>query len=99
MKKENLSLESNKMETQVQGNLLIEKISLANNSQLDALWAILKYRDMGILRKVLAMCEVLNLDSEEIVSNLPQDENGRVYDSKNRFLLSRALLKATKESV
>lgn len=97
MKKENLSLESNKMETQVQGNLLIEKISLANNSQLDALWAILKYRDMGILRKVLAMCEVLNLDSEEIVSNLPQDENGRIFDSKNRYLLSKALMEASNQ--
>lgn len=97
MKKENLSLESNKMETQVQGNLLIEKISLANNSQLDALWAILKYRDMGILRKVLAMCEVLNLDSEEIVSNLPQDENGRIFDSKNRYLLSKALVEASNQ--
>lgn len=97
MKKENLSLESNKMETQVQGNLLIEKISLANNSQLDALWAILKYRDMGILRKVLAMCEVLNLDSEEIVSNLPQDENGRIFDSKNRYILSKALMEASNQ--
>lgn len=85
------------METQVQGNLLIEKISLANNSQLDALWAILKYRDMGILRKVLAMCEVLNLDSEEIVSNLPQDENGRIFDSKNRYILSKALMEASSQ--
>ena len=59
---------------------------------MDALWAILKYRDMGILRKVYAMCEVLGLDKDEVVSNLPQDENGRIYDSKNRFLLSRALL-------
>ena len=70
---------------------------MANNSQLDALWAILKYRDMGILRKVLAMCEVLNLDSEEIVSNLPQDENGRIFDSKNRYLLSKALMEASNQ--
>ncbi len=84
------------MKTQVQGNLLIKKISSANNSQLDALWAILKYRDMGILRKVLAMCEVLNLNAEDIVSNLPQDENGRIYDSRNRYLLSKALIEASK---
>ena len=82
-----------------ESNILFEKISEANEYQIDALWAILKYRDMGILRKVFAMCEVLGLDKDEVVSNLPQDENGRVYDSKNRFLLSRALLKATKESV
>lgn len=79
-------------------NLLFKKISEANEHQMDALWAILKYRDMGILRKILAMCEVLGLDKEEVLSNLPQDENGRVYDSKNRFLLSQALMQANKDS-
>jgi len=80
-----------------ESNILFEKISEANEYQIDALWAILKYRDMGILRKVLAMCEVLNLDSEEIVSNLPQDENGRIFDSKNRYLLSKALMEASNQ--
>ena len=84
------------MTTEVKGNILIEVIAQANSAQLDALWAILKYRDMGILRKVLAMCEVLNLDEEEVVSRLPQDENGRIYDSKNRHLLSQALIEACK---
>ena len=76
-------------------NLLFNKIGEANEYQMDALWAILKYRDMGILRKIFAMCEVLGIDKNEVVSNLPQDENGRIYDSKNRFLLSRALLNKT----
>ena len=79
-------------------NLLFKKISEANEHQMDALWAILKYRDMGILRKILAMCEVLGLDKEEVISNMPQDENGRVYDSKNRFLLSQALMQANKDT-
>ena len=79
-------------------NMLFRKIGEANEHQMDALWAILKYRDMGILRKILAMCEVLGLDKEEVISNLPQDENGRVYDSKNRFLLSQALMQANKVS-
>ena len=52
---------------EVQGNLLIQAIGKANQAQLDALWAILKFRNMGILRKVLAMCEVLNLNSEDII--------------------------------
>jgi len=73
-------------------NILFDGIAQANEHQMDALWAILKYRDMGILRKVYAMCEVLGLDKDKVVSTLPQDENGRIYDSKNRFLLSRALL-------
>jgi hypothetical protein len=78
-------------------NILFEGIAQANEHQMDALWAILKYRDMGILRKVCAMCEVLGLNKDEVISNLPQDENGRIYDSKNRFLLSRALLNKPKD--
>jgi|TARA_B110000483_G_scaffold220334_1_gene275273 hypothetical protein len=69
----------------------------ADEHQMDALWAILKNRDIGILRKILAMCAVLQIDKDEVVSHLPQDENGRIYDSKNRFLLSRALLKASNQ--
>ena len=80
---------------EVQGNSLIEAIGRANQSQLDALWAILKFRNMGILRKVLAMCEVLNLNSENIIRNLPQDENGRIFDSKNRYAISQALIEAS----
>ena len=79
---------------EVQGNLLIQAIGKANQAQLDALWAILKFRNMGILRKVLAMCEVLNLNSENIVRSLPQDENGRIFDSKSRYILSQALIEA-----
>ena len=86
------------MTTEVQGSILIEQISNANNAQIDALWAILKYRDMGILRKVLAMCEVLNLNSSSVVENLPQDENGRIYDSRNRHILTQALIKASKQN-
>ena len=82
--------------SEVQGNLLIDAIGQANQPQLDALWAILKFRNMGILRKVLAMCEVLNLNADDIVKNLPQDENGRIFDSKNWYLLSKALIEASK---
>lgn len=84
------------METEVQGKILIDSISDANNAQIDGLWAILKCRDMGILRKVFAMCEVLNLDPNEVVANLPQDKNGRIYDSRNRYILTQALIKASK---
>lgn len=79
-------------------NLLFVKIGEANEHQMDALWAILKNREMGILRKILAMCEVLHINKDEVVSNLPQDENGRIFDSRNRFLLSRALLKASNQN-
>lgn len=79
-------------------NLLFIEMSKANEHQMDALWAILKNREMGILRKILAMCEVLHIDKDEVVSNLPQDENGRIYDSRNRFLLSKALLKASNKN-
>ena len=83
---------------EVQGNLLIQAIGEANQAQLDALWAILKFRNMGILRKVLAMCEVLNLNSEDIVKHFPQDENGRLFNSKSRYRISKALIEANKQN-
>lgn len=81
------------MNLEQEENLLFSTISEANTHQIDALWAILKYRDMGILRKILAMCEVLHLDKDEVVNQMPQDENGRIFDSHNRYLLSKVLMK------
>ena len=52
-------------------NMLFRKIGEANEHQMDALWAILKYRDMGILRKILAMCEVLGRVENDSWSRKP----------------------------
>ena len=47
-------------ETNIAGAMLIEAIESANPVQVDTLWSILKYKEIGILRKVKCMSEVLD---------------------------------------
>jgi hypothetical protein len=79
------------MET-LETNLLTDSIAKAQESQVDALWAILKYKEIGIYRKVACMCEVLNVDFEDALSGMPQDEDGRLLDYKTRHLIHDALM-------
>jgi hypothetical protein len=61
--------------------------------EIDALWAILKYKEIGILRKVMCICHILNIDSKEILEEIPQDENGRFLDKPTRNMIHNALIK------
>lgn len=64
----------------------------ATNAQVDAVWAILKYREIGIYRKLASISEVLNLDFEEVVSQFPSDEDGRILDHKTRHMIHDSLI-------
>ena len=75
-------------------NLLLKEIRVANFGQRDALWAILKYKNIGIFRKVSAMCAVFNLNFNEIIDDMPQDDDGRIYDKKTRLIIHDALMEA-----
>ena len=68
----------------------------ANGIQLDALWAILKYKSIGIFRKIACMCEILSLDFDEVVEEMPK-EDGRVLDKATRYLVHTALLQTSQE--
>lgn len=63
---------------------LEEKIQQANPAQIDALWAILKYKQIGILRKIQSMCEVLNISFDSINQEISKDEQGRILDFESR---------------
>jgi hypothetical protein len=80
------------MEAVNETELLSGAISQAEESQVDALWAILKYKEIGIYRKVACMCDVLNLDFEPVLASLPQDDEGRILDYKTRHLIHDALV-------
>ena len=70
---------------------LLDTINEANEAQVDSLWAILKYKEIGIYRKIACMCEVLGLDFDSAIEGLPQDEEGRVLDYKTRHLIHDTL--------
>ena len=81
--------------TQLNSLLFAEAIGEAQEPQVDALWAILKYKEIGIYRKVACMCEVLNLDFNEVIASLPQDEEGRLLDYKTRHLIHDSLMQVS----
>ncbi len=80
------------METQVETFSISSSLSSATDAQVDAVWAILKYREIGIYRKVASICEVLDLDFAQVLSELPSDEEGRILDHKTRHLIHDSLI-------
>lgn len=82
-------------ETNIAGAMLIEAIESANPVQVDTLWSILKYKEIGILRKVKCMSEVLDLNTSAVIDELPTDEEGRVLDYKTRHMIHDVLIKVS----
>jgi len=71
---------------------LLNAINGAIPEQIDTLWSILKYKEIGIYRKIKCMCSVLGLNFEKIVTDLPKDETGRILDYKTRHLIHDTLI-------
>lgn len=80
------------MNTQTEKIILLDEINEANEAQIDSLWAILKYKEIGIYRKIACMCEVLSLDFQDVIDSLPQDEEGRILDYKTRHMIHDSLI-------
>ena len=74
---------------------LVSAIESANSEQLDTLWSILKYKEIGIFRKVKCMTHVLGLDFTQILDALPKDDEGRVLDYKTRHMIHDILIKVS----
>jgi hypothetical protein len=73
-----------------------QAIDQANPAQIDCLWAILKYKEIGILRKVKCMSELLNFDLDKACSELPVNEQGYIADYKSRHLIHDILLEKSR---
>jgi hypothetical protein len=86
------------MQTSNEIPTLAQAIENANLAQIDCLWAILKYREIGILRKVKCMAEVFGpqFPLDQAVEELPKNEKGYVADYKTRHLIHDVLLKCSR---
>lgn len=73
-----------------------QAIDQANPAQIDCLWAILKYKEIGILRKVKCMSELLGFDLDKACSELPTNEQGYIADYKSRHLIHDILLEKSR---
>lgn len=71
---------------------VIDTIKNATFPQMDACWAVLKYREYGILRKATAIEVILGLDEGEISDFLPifneGNKKGRIKDYESRHILN-----------
>ena len=72
-----------------------DAIVSANDVEVDSIWAILKYKEIGIFRKVACICNLLDLPFNNIIKELPQDENGRLLDYKTRHTIHDALIRSS----
>ena len=70
-----------------------ESINKASSSEIDTLWAILKYKEIGIYRKVKCMADVLETDFEALIDELPSDTSGRILDQRSRHAIHDVLIK------
>ncbi len=77
------------------GAMLVDAIRDASPVQVDTLWSILKYKEIGILRKIKCMSEVLHLNTGAVINELPTDDDGRVLDYKTRHMIHDVLIKVS----
>ena len=74
-------------------------INGAGEEKIDVMWAILKYREIGIMRKLKSMSALLGLQEDEVIAEAPQDENNRILDYTTRQEIHETLLEASKKSL
>lgn len=77
-------------------NPLIEKLENANIVELDIAFALLKYREIGIYRKIQALCLSFDLDLDEVLQGLPQEE-GRLLDWDTRHFIHHYMITRANE--
>ena len=76
---------------------LANAIEEASPEQIDLCWAVLKYKEIGVFRKVKSLCSAFGLDFDEVVDELPQVD-GRVVDRETRHLIHETLIKVSQNT-
>ena len=77
---------------------LLNAIQLAEIEEIDGLWAILKYKDIGIMRKLKSMSALLDIDDNKVIDEAPKDKDNRIIDFKTRNEIHKILLKTSKQA-
>lgn len=81
----------------MEGQKLLEAIDGASEIEVDSLWAILKYQEIGIFRKIKCMSGILDLPFEDALEGMPEDDEGRVLDKKTRHMIHDVLIKVSQK--
>lgn len=76
---------------------IIEAIKDADEVEIDATWAILKYQKIGILRKLKVLALIFDLDEEEVIAEASKDTEGRIFDHVTRHEIHDELIKISQK--
>lgn len=71
---------------------IIDTIKKADEVEIDGMFGVLKYKSIGILRKLKVMALILDLDEETVIKEAPKDGEGRVLDHVTRHEICDALI-------
>ena len=76
-------------------NELIKEIEMADDTDRDIAWSVLKRKDpkFGILRKLKCFARIFGIDEEVVLDEASKNEDGWIIDYDNRMMLHDALLK------
>lgn len=69
----------------------LHEITQGNMAEIDATWAILKYAEIGIKRKLECWGLIWGYDIEGVLGTAPQ-EDGRILDKATRHLVHDVLI-------
>lgn len=64
--------------------------------ELDIAFALLKYKEIGIYRKIQALCLSFDLNLDEVLKGLPQEE-GRLLDWETRHFIHHYMITRANE--
>lgn len=76
---------------------LIEAIKTADEVEIDATWAVLKYTNIGILRKLKIFAMIYGLEEEVVIQEAPKDAEGRILDKTTRHTIHDVLIKVSQQ--
>lgn len=71
---------------------ILEAIKSADEVEVDAMFSVLKYRSIGILRKLKCMALILDLDEDVVLAEAPKDNQNRILDHESRHAICDALI-------
>ena len=63
-----------------------------DESQLDLAFAILKYKEIGIVRKIKCWAKIFDMDGNELVDSFPKSIDNRVLDKTSRKIVHNYLM-------
>lgn len=75
---------------------LLAAIKESDEIELDTAWALLKYKTLGIMRKLKCFALIYCLDEAEVLAEAPKDSEGRILDKETRAIICESLLSVSK---